>query len=54
MSVIATDMSYPKSVHGIVLNTLMSHKFSICYYNIDDNRALPGSETQVTSTKWIV
>ena len=28
----------------MVVNTPMSHKFSICYYNTDDNTALPSSE----------
>ena len=32
----------------------MSHKFSIRYYNKDDNTALPSSEIQVISTKWTV
>ena len=36
----------------MVLNTPMSHKLSICYYNIDDITALPSSETQVISNKW--
>ena len=32
----------------------MSHKFSISYYNTDDNTAFPSSEIQVISTKWTV
>ena len=36
----------------MVVNTPISHKFSICYYNTDDNAALPSSEIQVISTKW--
>ena len=36
----------------MVLNKPMRHKLSICYYNADDNTALPNSEMQVISTKW--
>ena len=32
---------------GIVLNTPLSYYDSICYYNTDDNTALPSSEIQV-------
>ena len=37
----------------MVLNTPLRYCDSICYYNTDDNTALPGSEIQVMDTKWI-
>ena len=36
----------------MVLDTAISHKLSICYYNADDNTAFPSSEIRVISTKW--
>ena len=35
-----------------LLNAPKSYKLSICYYNTDDNTALPSSEIQVISNKW--
>ena len=36
----------------MVVNTPKNHKFSICYYNTDDNKALTSLEIHVKSTKW--